>query len=42
MDEALHRAWQTYFSDLPNDQVQFHQGDILALKCDAVVSPANW
>jgi len=38
-EDALHRAWQIHFNGVPN--VQFHQGDILKVKCDAVVSPAN-
>src|SRR5262245_57149923 len=39
MDERLSRAWKKWCGDL--DFVTVHDGSILDLTCDAVVSPAN-
>ena len=39
IDEPLAQAWQTYCGEL--DCVDIHHGNILDLKVDAVVSPAN-
>jgi len=39
VDDPLHAAWKRHCGDLPN--VEVHHGDILDVKCDAVVSPAN-
>ena len=36
---SLTKAWPKFFSDLPN--VTVHEGPILDLEVDAVVSPAN-
>ena len=39
IDEPLAQAWQTYCGELKG--VEVHRGNILNLKVDAVVSPAN-
>ena len=39
IDEPLAQAWQTYCGELAG--VEIHHGNILDLKVDAVVSPAN-
>ena len=39
IDNKLHDAWGKYCGDL--EFVTFHQGSILDVSCDAVVSPAN-
>ena len=39
IDEPLAKAWETYCGDL--NGVEVHRGNILDLKVDAVVSPAN-
>ena len=39
IDEPLAQAWESYCGDL--DGVEIHRGNILNLKVDAVVSPAN-
>jgi len=39
IDEPLAQAWDAYCGEL--DGVEIHRGNILDLKVDAVVSPAN-
>ncbi len=39
VDEALAQAWQVYCGEI--DGIEIHAGNILDLKVDAVVSPAN-
>ncbi len=39
LDESLADAWQRFCGDL--DFVEIHRGNILDVRCDAVVSPAN-
>src|SRR5262245_26939492 len=39
IDDRLSDAWKRRCGDL--DFVEFHQGSILDVQCDAVVSPAN-
>lgn len=39
VEKSLAEAWQKFCSDL--DFVTVHQGSILEVECDAVVSPAN-
>jgi len=39
MEKELAEAWQRFCGDLPN--VAIHEGNILDVQCDAVVSPAN-
>lgn len=38
-EPELYAAWQHHCGELPN--VTVHQGSILELQCDAIVSPAN-
>jgi O-acetyl-ADP-ribose deacetylase (regulator of RNase III) len=38
-DMRLYIAWMKYFSDI--EQVEIYEGDILAERADAIVSPAN-
>jgi O-acetyl-ADP-ribose deacetylase (regulator of RNase III) len=39
LDSAMARAWSSHFGSQPN--VWIHEGDILANKADAILSPAN-
>lgn len=39
VEKSLAKAWQEFCGDL--NFVEIHQGSILEVKCDAVVSPAN-
>jgi O-acetyl-ADP-ribose deacetylase (regulator of RNase III) len=39
LDPAMARAWSSHFGPQPN--VWIHEGDILAQRADAIVSPAN-
>jgi O-acetyl-ADP-ribose deacetylase (regulator of RNase III) len=39
VDESLANAWRRFCGDL--DFVEIHQGSILDVHCDAIVSPAN-
>ena len=39
VDDALADSWERFGGDL--DFVQVNRGPIQALKCDAIVSPAN-
>lgn len=39
VESGLQKAWRKHLSDLPF--VDFHDGSILDLECDAIVSPAN-
>lgn len=39
VENSLANAWKEFCGDL--DFVEIHQGSILEVECDAVVSPAN-
>jgi len=39
LDSAMAQAWASHFGPEPN--VRIHEGDILAKKADAILSPAN-
>jgi O-acetyl-ADP-ribose deacetylase (regulator of RNase III) len=39
LDSTMARAWSSHFGSQPN--VWIHEGDILAKKADAILSPAN-